>query len=87
MKKTKLFAEFVNKNLSMDAVTINITVGAGQDAIQNFMNDNNIDSKKLLAYVIKNKDNKERYDVRDYIAGTGLGANKKLRDKFIKRFK
>jgi hypothetical protein len=87
MKKIKLYEEFTNENLSMNAVTINITVGAGQDVIQNFMDDNNIDSKKLLAYVIKNKDNKERYDVRDYITGTGLGANKKLRDKFIKKFK
>jgi hypothetical protein len=87
MKKTKLFEEFVNENVSMDAVTINITIGSGQNAIQDFIDDNNIDSKKLLSYVIDNKDNKERYAVRDHIEGTGLGANKKLRDKFIKRFK
>jgi hypothetical protein len=71
----------------MDAVYIHQITGSGQDAAQNFIDDYNLDSKKLAAYVKMYRNSKEIYDVRDYIAGTGVGAQKNLRDRFIKNFK
>lgn len=87
MKHIQLFEEFINEGLSMDAVYIHQITGCGQNSAQNFIDDNNIDSKKLADYVKQHKDSKEKYDVRDFIAGSGIiGANKKLRTKFIKDF-
>ena len=69
-----------NEALSMDAVYIHQITGSGQDSAQNFIDDNNIDSAKLVAYLKQHKDSKEKYDVRDMINGT----NKNKR--FIKQF-
>jgi hypothetical protein len=69
-----------NEALSMDAVYIHQITGSGQDSAQNFIDDNNIDSAKLVAYLKQHKDSKEKYDVRDMISGT----NKNKR--FIKQF-
>ena len=80
MKKVKLFEDFMNEALSMDAVYIHQITGSGQDSAQNFIDDNNIDSAKLVAYLKQHKDSKEKYDVRDMINGT----NKNKR--FIKQF-
>jgi|GEM_PF-1490752 len=86
MKYIKLFEEFTNEGISMDAVLIHQIIGSGQDATQNFIDDNDIDSKKLSDYVKKHKDHKEKYDVRDVIAGTGVGANKSFTKRFLKQF-
>jgi hypothetical protein len=67
----------------MDAVYIHQITGSGQDAAQNFIDDNELDSEKLANYVKMHRNSKEIYDVRDYIAGTG-GSRK---DRFIKDFK
>jgi hypothetical protein len=76
-----------NESISMDAVYIHQITGSGQDAAQNFIDDNELDSGKLANYVKMHRNSKEIYDVRDYIAGTGVGARKNLKDKFIKDFK
>jgi hypothetical protein len=76
-----------NESISMDAVYIHQITGSGQDAAQNFIDDNKLDSKKLANYVKMHQNSKEIYDVRDYIAGTGVGAHKNLKDRFIKDFK
>ena len=71
----------------MDAQYISQITGCGLDSAQNFIDEYNLDSKKLAAYVKMYRNSKEKYDVRDYITGTGLGAQKNLRDRFIKNFK
>jgi len=76
-----------NESISMDAVYIHQITGSGQDAAQNFIDDNELDSGKLANYVKIHRNSKEIYDVRDYIAGTGVGARKNLKDRFIKDFK
>jgi hypothetical protein len=79
--------ERTNEALSMDAVYIHQIIGAGQDVIQDFIDDNNIDGKKLADYVKAHRDSKEQYDVHDMIRGVGVGAVKNLRARFMKNFK
>jgi hypothetical protein len=78
--------ESLNEKISMDAVYIHQITGSGQDAAQNFIDDNNIDGKKLADYVKQNRNTIEKYNVRDIIAGTGVGTNKSFRKRFIKQF-
>jgi hypothetical protein len=67
--------------------TIHRMTDAGQNAVQNFIDDNGLDAEKLLKYIKSNP--QAKYDVRDYIAGTKgtVGGDSKLRTKFIKIFK
>jgi hypothetical protein len=74
----------LNEGVSMDAVYIHQITGCGQDAAQNFIDDNGIDGEKLADYVKRHKDSKEKYDVRDIIAGTGVGKIESFRKRFIK---
>jgi len=74
----------LNEGVSMDAVYIHQITGCGQDAAQNFIDDNGIDGGKLADYVKQHKDSKEKYDVRDIIAGTGVGKIESFRKRFIK---
>lgn len=85
MKKVKLFEEFIGERLSMDAVYIHQITGSGQDSAQNFIDDNNIDSAKLVAYLKQHKDSKEKYDVRDMINGTN--KNKRFLKQFLNESK
>lgn len=78
--------EVLNENY-MDAQYISQITGCGLDSAQNFIDDYNLDSKKLADYVKMYRNSKEKYDVRDYITGTGLGTQTHLRDRFIKNFK
>ena len=87
MKKIKLFEDFISEAVSQDAHYVHIVTGCGQDAAQNFIDDNKIDGRKLADYVKHYKDSKEKYDVRDIIAGTGVGANKSFVKRFIKELK
>lgn len=93
MKHIQVFEEYIGEtsmkhegqfSLSMDAVYIHQITGCGQNAAQNFIDDNGIDSKKLAAYVKQHKDSKEKYEVRDIIAGVGVGTIKDFRNRFIK---
>jgi len=70
-----------NEALSMDAVYIHQITGSGQDSAQNFIDDNNIDSAKLVAFLKQHKDSKEKYDVRDMINGTN--KNKRFMKQFL----
>jgi hypothetical protein len=81
MKHIKLFEEFINEGLSMEAVYIHQIIGCGQEGVQNFIDDNNIDAKKLADYVKQHKDSKEKYDVRDMIKDPN--SNKKLLKQFL----
>ena len=74
------------ERISQEAVYIHSITGSGQDGAQNFIDDNNIDGSKLADYVRRHKDSKEKYDVRDIIAGTGVGANKSYVKRFLKPF-
>jgi hypothetical protein len=79
--------ESVEEAISVDASYVHQITGCGQDAAQNFIDDNKIDGKKLADYVKQHRDSKEKYDVRDIIAGTGVGANKSFVKRFIKELK
>lgn len=87
MKHIKLFEEFLNESVSMEAVYIHSITGSGQDAAQNFIDDNNLDGKKLADYVKQNRNSKEKYDIRDLIAGVGVGALPSWRKTMLKKFK
>ena len=84
-------ADGLSEGRSMeDGYSIHAMVGGGQERSQNFIDDNNIDAQKLIAYIEQNiRTNPAiRYDVRDYISGAPgtVGGQKHLRDKFIKQF-
>jgi hypothetical protein len=81
MKKVKLFEEFISETLSMDAVYIHQITGCGQNAAQNFIDDYDMDAEKLVAYLKRHKDSKEKYDVRDMINGTN--RNKRFMKQFL----
>jgi hypothetical protein len=81
MKHITTFENFVNERLSMEAVYIHQITSCGQDSAQNFIDDNNIDGKKLADYVKQHKDSKEKYDVRDMIKDPS--SNKKLLNTFV----
>lgn len=78
----KNYTDFLNEKLSMDAVYIHQITGSGQDSAQNFIDDNNIDGEKLVAYLKKHKDSKEKYAIRDLIKDPS--SNKKLLKQFLK---
>jgi hypothetical protein len=78
--------ESVNEGISSEAAYIHQITGSGQAGAQDFIDDNNIDAKKLADYVKQNRDTIEKYNVRDIIAGTGVGANKSFVKRFIKQF-
>lgn len=89
MKHIKLYEQFIHESnkLSMHAVYIHQITSAGQEAVQNFIDDYKLDGEKLADYVKIHRNDKEKYDVRDYIAGVGVGEKKNLRNSFIKKFK
>lgn len=73
-------------NVSQEAYIIHRFTSCGEDAAQNFIDENNIDAKKLIKF-IRSTDNegmRKRYMVRDVINGKIVG---KVKDRFIKDFK
>lgn len=74
--------ESVNENITMDAAYIHQITDAGQAAAQNFIDDNNIDAEKLVAYLKQHKDSAEKYGIRDLIQRPD--SNKKLLKQFVK---
>lgn len=80
------YDESVNE-VSDTAYTIHRMTDAGQNAVQDFIDDNGLDAEKLLKYIKSNPQSK--YDVRDYITGKKgtVGGDVKLRTRFIKMFK
>jgi len=75
----------VNEGVSSEAVYINVITGSGQQAIQDFIDENGIDVKKLVDYAKEVKGTADQYKLRDMISGTGLGSNEKMRNNFIKK--
>lgn len=78
-------AEDLDEAITMDAVFIHSITGSGQDGAQNFIDDNKLDGKKIADYLKANKD--EKYNIRDLIAGTGIGAQRSYRQRMLKLFK
>lgn len=66
--------------ITPEAAYIHQITDSGQEAAQNFIDDNNIDGKKLADYVKQHRNTKEKYNVRDIIAGTGVKT-----DTFVKK--
>lgn len=88
MKHIKLFEQFIGESISDEAVFIHSATGCGQDAAQNFIDDNNLDAKKIVDYIKQNKNTVEgTYNMRDLIAGVGVGALKSWRKRMLKQFK
>lgn len=81
----------LNENISPEAAALHAMTSCGQDAAQDFIDDNGLDAKKLVDYVKQGiRTNPTlKYDVRDYISGGKgtVGGEKNLRDKFINQFK
>lgn len=73
--------------VSTEAAYIHVVTGAGQDSIQDFIDDHGLDAKKFSEYVRLNQG--EKYDIRDYISGAKgtVGGVPRLRQSFIKKFK
>jgi len=88
--KVKLLAQDnVNEGVSRDAAYIHGILQSGQDATQNFIDDNGLDGEKLSDYVKANRNNIDGYNVKHYISGERgtVGSVPKLRQTFIKKFK
>jgi len=66
--------------ITPEAAYIHQITDSGQEAAQNFIDDNNIDGKKLADYVKQHRNTKEKYNIRDIIAGTGVKT-----DTFVKK--
>ena len=49
-------------SVSQEAYIIHTITQCGQDAAQNFIDDNKLDGKKLAAYVKQHSNSKEKYD-------------------------
>ena len=81
--------ESVNEAISRDAAYIHGILQTGQDAAQNFIDDNGLDGEKLSDYVRVNRNNIDGYNVKHYISGERgtVGSVPKLRQAFIKKFK
>lgn len=81
----------LSEGVSVEAAQLHAMTSCGQDAAQNFIDDNGLDAKKLVNYVQQGMRTNPtlKYDVRDYISGAKgtVGGEKNLRDKFIKQFK
>ncbi len=87
MKHLHTFESFLNEGISDEAMKIHAITGCGQNAAQDFIDDNSISGEKLLDYLQKNPNSK--FDVKHYInraAGT-VGDDKKLRKNFIDKMK
>jgi hypothetical protein len=81
VKHIKTFESFLTESVSLEAYMIHSITQCGQDAAQNFIDDNNIDAKKLADYVKQHSNSKEKYDVRDLIKEPA--SNKKLLGQFV----
>lgn len=77
----------IKESVSTEAYYIHVVTRAGQDSVQDFINDFNLDAKKFSEYVRLNQD--EKYDIRDYISGAKgtVGGVPRLRQRFINKFK
>jgi hypothetical protein len=82
--------DILNENTSPEAAMLHAMVGSGINAAQDFIDEYNIDGKKLVDYVKQNirTNPAVKYNVRDYIIGAKgtVGGDTKLRSKFIKQF-
>lgn len=87
MKHLHTFEEFLNESATNEAVSqeayrIHSITQCGQDAAQDFIDDNNIDSEKLITYLKQNINSPKKYDIRDLIKDPK--SNKMLLKQFIK---
>ena len=88
MKHIQTFESFLNENISQEAAYIHQITGSGQQAAQDFIDDNELDGKKIADYVKQNRNNVDgKYNIRDLIAGTGVGSQKLYRQRMLKMFK
>ena len=74
----------LSESISREAVYIHQITDAGQQAIQDFIDEYRIDAKRLADYVASIRDTAKRYMVRDMISGTG--TNPQTRKRFIRSF-
>jgi hypothetical protein len=72
---------------SMEAVDIHNILKTGQDRTQDFIDDHNLDSKKLVAYVRQHKDTPKQYIIADVISGKNDPKLETFKKELIKKFK
>jgi hypothetical protein len=82
ISKASFTNEEVSEGISQEAALIHTITGSGQNGAQDFIDDNNIDAKKLVDYLVQHRNSKEKYDIRDLIKDPN--SNKKLLQKFVK---
>jgi hypothetical protein len=87
--KITRIGNLMKESVSMDAVYIHQVLQTGQNAAQDFIDDNELDGKKLANYVRDNRNNNDGANVKHYISGEKdtVGGVPKLRQAFIKKFK
>ena len=81
MKHLHTFESFLNEAVSQEAYSIHSITQCGQDAAQDFIDDNNIDSEKLITYLKQNVNSPKKYDIRDLIKDPK--SNKMLLKQFF----
>jgi hypothetical protein len=72
---------------SMDAVNIHNILQTGQDRTQDFIDDNNLDGKKLADYVRQYKDSPKKLIIKDIIAGKNDPKLNTVKQALIKKCK
>jgi hypothetical protein len=81
MKNLHTYKEFLTESqIDKDAYTIHAMTACGQNAAQNFIDDYNIDSKKLVTYLRQNLNSPKKYEIRDLI------KDPKSNNKLLKQF-
>lgn len=83
--KRKQLPAMLPESIGPEAAVIHSMTRAGQDAVMNFINDHDLSAAKIIDYLKRNPD--QRYNVRDLIAGAGVGAQRLYRDKMLKLFR
>ena len=72
---------------SMDAVNIHNILQTGQDRTQDFIDDNNLDGKKLADYVRQYKDSPKKLIIKDIISGKNDPKLNTVKQALIKKCK
>lgn len=83
MKIIPTFETFLHesrKSPSEDACTIHAILSTGQDKTQNFIDDNNINSEKIVDYLKQNLNSPKKYGIRDLI------QDPKSNERLLKQF-
>jgi len=81
----------LKENISQEAASIHAMLQTGQQSAQEFIDYNNVDVKKLIAYIQQYKGEPREIIIRDIITGNVRDYNpkslKQFKDMFLKKIK